>query len=469
MTIAKFIGIWAIVFFVFMLIGMTCLIIYTTEQATDDVARRTLARDASRAARHVVMKKNGDLVIEIDKQRRLHQDTVVLLLAKDGVLDGDYPMRMQEVVEVPFPKKVDERFRAVKTEEGDYYLFDHRLRMIRSDERQQGRMMRVKNDVIYIRAVLRTEDIDTIYDDIQKLYGGFVIVLLILVGLGGIWMYRKAARPLDEMCKSVQMITERQDYTERIDNTGLFYETDIMTDAYNKLMERTQRLAMQQDEFNENVSHELRTPVALIRSECELIEDIYQKHLPKEVRDAIQVIHDQSDRMSMMIGELLYLARMNREGNQIHREQIDLVDLAESACEDAEELNKGQWVFVYDLQPAEAAIDVALVIIAVRNLITNAMKYSLPGSTIRISTGIDQDMAFLRVCDEGVGISEEDQKKIFTPYYQVKGERNSNGFGLGLPLAQKIAERHGGEIRLESVPGQGSTFTLLLPREAKDA
>ena len=101
--------------------------------------------------------------------------------------------------------------------------------------------------------------------------------------------------------------------------------------------------------------------------------------------------------------------------------------------------------------------------VAVRNLIINAVKYSPEGSIIDLFSGTIDGMAFLKVSDKGEGIAEEDLDRIFEPYYQVKSERNSDGFGLGLALTMKIAEKHGGTVTVDSEQGKGSTFTLMLP------
>lgn len=101
--------------------------------------------------------------------------------------------------------------------------------------------------------------------------------------------------------------------------------------------------------------------------------------------------------------------------------------------------------------------------IAIQNLITNAIRHSEEDSLIEVETGMRENRVFVSVKDYGAGISEEDLPHIFKRFYKADKSRNSKGFGLGLPLAMKIAQKHGGTIIVESKEGAGSTFTLLLP------
>ncbi len=101
--------------------------------------------------------------------------------------------------------------------------------------------------------------------------------------------------------------------------------------------------------------------------------------------------------------------------------------------------------------------------IAVQNLLTNALKYSPAGSVIEVATGTTQEMVFVSVRDYGEGIREEDMEHIFKRFYKADKSRNSEGFGLGLPLTMKIAQKHGGTVTVDSVLGEGSAFMLLLP------
>ena len=107
--------------------------------------------------------------------------------------------------------------------------------------------------------------------------------------------------------------------------------------------------------------------------------------------------------------------------------------------------------------------DIGLIMIAIQNLAGNAVKYGSEGYAVEIETGVQDGMVFVSVKDYGPGIAKEDMPHIFKRFYKTDKSRNSQGFGLGLPLTMKIAQKHGGTVYAESSPGQGSRFTLLLP------
>ena len=491
-TVIRFIGIHTVVFFAVMLIGMCLLFSYTIDRAKNDAARQTVARESRRVSRHIVKLDDGKLGIDPDMMAEVEDCSIAVVDEQGGIISGSLPKELSEET-LAAPVRI--RFQKVKTNGKTYYVYDNdamdfhrepgedREGRDNSEGPDNGRKASeggssregTKNDGrredgkspelrgIYIRAVLCADDLRTVYNDIHKFFYSFVTLLMFIGVLGGSWLYKKAACPVSEMCDDIKKLAGDPDYSHRIENTTLFYETEVMTEAYNKLMDRNEKLINRQEEFNENVSHELRTPVAVIRSEVELLEDMYGDSLPAEAEEALSVIHKQSDRINAMLTELKYMAKMDRENFALNKEAMELSDIAESVCEDIEDVTLQGRKFVYHWEHSEAEIDVSLVMIAVRNIITNAVRYSPEGSTIDLYSGIDGDMAYLRVSDQGIGIPEEDLEKIFDLYYQVNAERNSDGFGLGLALTMKIAVKHGGTVLVESEQGKGSTFTLLLP------
>ena len=492
-TVTGFLGVCAVIFFAVTLLGMCIIVTYTLYRAELDSARSAMGREARRAERRIVMDKDGTISLDEDNASDPGDCYVAVVSADGTVVSGSLPID-QNLVPASHKdhendpkqgsKRKEGRLRTIKETGTRYYVYDRKIWMVRNED---GSMTRMKDQSpegsFYLRAVLKSADNDSIYRRIQMLFFVFVLLLIATAVAGGIWLYRNAAVPVRKMCGNIEKIIEDPDYSGPVENDARFYETDVMKNAYNKLMDRDEKLIRKQEEFNENVSHELRTPVAVIQSESELIRDLYVDKVPEEVAQSVSVIHNQTGRINAMISELMYMAKMDREDFSLNKEAMELSDIAESVCDDMEEVTLCGRKFAYHWEPAEAEIDVELVIIAVRNLITNAVKYSPEGSTIDLysgteeggkllglkkndkdggSTGSDR-YAYLKVADKGIGISEEDQKLVFSPYYQVKSERNSDGFGLGLSLTMKIAVKHGGTVLLESEQGKGSTFTLVLP------
>lgn len=466
-TLLRFLGKITVVYFILMLLGMCLIFTYTVHRAQNDSISWTVRKDARHATRHVIKDSDGSLSIEQNLVDDLDDYYLAIVNDTGKIVSGQLPVDLEDVTDdAPSPKK-DERFRVYKQDGETYYIFDakiHRLHLKENGDLDKDRNTVPAPDGYYVRSIICASDVDTIYSYIEKLFYGFVVILIFVAVFIGFFLYRKAASPVSQMCDDLETLTNDPDYSKRIENTSLFYETEVITNAYNKLMDRNEQLIHQQEEFNENVSHELRTPVAVIRSETELLQELYSDDLPAEAEHALTVMHDQSDRINAMITELMYMAQMDRENFAPKKEPMELSVLAESACEDMDDMDPGRNSFVYHWEPSEAEIDVPLVMIAVRNLLSNAVKYSPRGSVIELFSGTDdQGMAYLRIVDQGMGISKEDLGRIFEPYYQVKSERNSDGFGLGLALVMKIAVKHGGTVLVDSEPGKGSAFTLLLP------
>lgn len=419
-----------------------------THRAAEDSIKTSISKEARRAVR--VMETNPDATEEeLDSGSEFDDCYVVVLDQDSNVLLGSFPEEYSEAAEVKL-----ERSREVRSIEADgveYYIYD-----IGVGDRKSSHDM-------YIRALADPEKIMTFYNDMYNSYILIVICLsLLMVAVAGL-VYRSIAKPINEMVARAGHISESGAYTERMNGEGFLYETEVLVNAYNSLLDRTEDLVQQHEKFNTDVSHELRTPVAVIHSECELVETLHAEELPPDVLESVGVIKGQSEKMKEMINELLYLSRVGRDDALRNTERMDIVDILESVSEDAVSLLSDGKKLECDYRSAYAEVDLTLIMIAIKNLITNAIRYSSEGSAIYVSNTYDDDFIYISVRDEGKGITPQDQEKIFDLYYQVSGERNSEGFGLGLPLALGIARRHGGDIKVESEKDKGSTFTLIIP------
>ena len=287
----------------------------------------------------------------------------------------------------------------------------------------------------------------------------FGIALLVFVS---ITMRQMVSQPLREMCEQADGITADMDFSSRVEYEGEFLEIDKLIHTYNHLLERTQRILERQEQFNSDVSHELRTPIAIINAQAELSKERATKFQDEDLRESFAVIERQAKRMNSMVEQLLNLSRFDRNSVEFDLEEFDLVDIIEVICEDEARIADGKYYFENDLHPAVTQVDVHLMMIAIRNLVSNAIKYSPEGSKIEVSCGKTEEGVFVHVKDHGRGIPKEEQQKVFEHYYREETSRHSEGFGLGLTLASKIVQKHGGRIRLESEEGKGSEFTIEL-------
>ncbi len=219
-------------------------------------------------------------------------------------------------------------------------------------------------------------------------------------------------------------------------------------------------------DFVANVSHELRTPVTSIRAMAETMITIGNED--EELRNEfLQTTIAESERLSGLLDGLLNLSRIESGSMHLSPEELDISDIVQHVAQRliAPIAQKGQQLQM-DLPPAfPAYIDHDALVQITLNLIDNARKYSPEGATISITLRQLGDACHLQVTDTGVGISDEDRERIFERFYRVDKARSRGlgGTGLGLAIVKQLVELLHGSISVTSKPGQGSTFTVIIP------
>jgi len=231
---------------------------------------------------------------------------------------------------------------------------------------------------------------------------------------------------------------------------------------------RLRRLEQIRSEFVANVSHELKTPITSIKGFVETLRDGALDH-PEDARRFLEIVSRHSDRLQHIVDDLLMLSRLERETEHGDIE-VDLtrvasvVDAAVQLCQVQAEQKDIRIQTQYD-ENLQTLLNAPLVEQALVNLIDNAIKYSEPGSTVGVAVELIGKEIALSVRDEGVGIEERFLDRIFERFYRVDRARSRElgGTGLGLSIVKHIANAHRGRITVQSVLGEGSTFTFYLP------
>lgn len=231
---------------------------------------------------------------------------------------------------------------------------------------------------------------------------------------------------------------------------------------------RLRRLESMRTDFAANVSHELRTPITNIKGYAETLQEVGFEDAA-QARRFVEVIQRNAQRLAALVEDILLLSFLEQPG---HAEQIEKhpISVDEVIAEVAEELGppaSARGVTVHVAEPSGLVItaDRRLALQAIGNLVSNAVKFSPEGSTIRVWVTKDRGFAEIAVADEGPGIPERHLPRIFERFYRVDKARSreQGGTGLGLSIVKHVARVHGGSIHAESVVGRGSTFRLLLP------
>lgn len=223
-------------------------------------------------------------------------------------------------------------------------------------------------------------------------------------------------------------------------------------------------------DFVANISHELKTPISAISLLSEALDSAAED--PDVVRRFAARLSTESARLSRITAEIIELSRLQATDALHAPELVDVGNVVASALDQnaVPAAAAGIELIRGGKKHAHVYGDEALLIVAVHNVISNAIQYSASGSRIGVGVRVADGLVELAVTDQGIGISEEDRDRVFERFYRVDParSRNTGGTGLGLSIVKHVVQNHGGEVRLWSQPGRGSTFTLRIP-EASDA
>jgi len=283
-----------------------------------------------------------------------------------------------------------------------------------------------------------------------------VVSVSVLVAAGALaWVAAgRVLRPIRSVIETARTITDT-DLSRRVPVRGSG-ETAELSTTFNAMLDRLDSAFVTQRAFIEDAGHELRTPLTVIRGHLELLgED------PEERSDSVALVTDELDRMSRIVDDLLLLARAERPGF-LTPGPVALDAVTRELHAKAGALAPRRWE-LEGVGRGQLVVDRQRLTQAMMNLAINAAQHSNEGDTIVLGSSAAHGEARLWVRDSGPGISPSEQERIFERFARGDGRRRSEGAGLGLAISRAIAEAHGGRIELETRPGAGSTFTVVLP------
>ncbi len=223
-----------------------------------------------------------------------------------------------------------------------------------------------------------------------------------------------------------------------------------------------------QSTFISVISHELKTPVALIKGYAGTLRREDANWNPGVVQQSLAVIEEEADRLAVLIENLLAASKLQAEGMRLKLEEVSLADLARRTVSRFQtQTDKHEFVLDFPDDFPVVSGDEERLRQVLDNLVSNAIKYSPDGGTIRIGGTYTPEEVRVTVQDQGVGLPQDEWERIFERFYRVDDAltRKTKGTGLGLYLARAVIESHGGKIGVHSTPGHGSTFYFTLPRQ----
>lgn len=319
-------------------------------------------------------------------------------------------------------------------------------------------------DAIWLRGVMEAPETDQTARNLLLMAAIALPILVVLAALGGYWITRRSFRPLEKIMDAAEAINEAKDLSGRIGLPPGRDEFTRLGETFDQMFERLEHSFEAEKQFTSDVSHELRTPVSVILGACEYAMQFDETE--EDRRETIEMIYRQGKRMSEMISQLLSMTRLEQGTEAVRRERVDLAGLVRALCA---ERHDRPGALILDLEEGVAVTgDETLLTRLVSNLVENAFKYGRPDGHVWVTLRGTEQEALLAVRDDGIGIPEAEQEKIWKRFYQVDPSRaEGGGTGLGLAMVQQIAQLHGGRVEVTSTPALGSTFTLHLPLEKK--
>ena len=227
-------------------------------------------------------------------------------------------------------------------------------------------------------------------------------------------------------------------------------------------------LAKLKSDFVSNVSHELRTPLSLIRLYAETLE-MGRMVSPDKYQEYYQIIRKESERLTALINNILDFSRIEAGRKEYDFRETDISELVRNTLESYKyQIEQQGFAFEEKIEPVPPMrVDREALARSLVNLVNNALKYSQDRKFIGVNLYRKNGSVKLEVVDHGIGIPSQEQDRIFEKFYRVGDPlvHNTKGSGLGLSLVRHIVNAHGGDVSVDSTPGEGSTFTITLPVE----
>lgn len=311
-----------------------------------------------------------------------------------------------------------------------------------------------------------------------------VIATTIIILLSSVCTYfltKKTLTPLQRLTSEVSQI-QAQNLSTQLAVPNSKDEIAQLTSSFNEMLARLDNAFSTQKQFSANAAHELRTPLAVLQTNLEVFEKKQEPEMV-EYRQLFTMIKEQTARLSQLVGTLLDMTNLKSVPRTDHVSLEELVDevfcdldpVAEKAGISIHFDDSSSQDWHTDVHTPDASAlnnnirnitgSYVLLYRAVYNLVENAIKYNRPNGSVTVSVKEKNGQAMILVKDTGIGISPENQKKIFDPFFRVDKSRSRamGGAGLGLALVDSIAKEHGGTVNVLESSEAGSTIALMLP------
>ena len=271
-------------------------------------------------------------------------------------------------------------------------------------------------------------------------------------------------RPFMRVTHAIEDVTDG--YQDEAISVPDYTETMQITTAFNQMLSRVRAMDSSRQDFVSNVSHELKTPLTSMKVLADSLNG--QDNVPVELyKEFMQDITQEIDRMNLMIQDLLTMVRLDKKAAVLNIERTDVAWIIEAILKRLKPIaDKRSITLTFEkVVPVVAEVDASKLELALSNLIENAVKYNVDNGWVRVNLDADRKYFYVVISDSGVGIPEEEQEHIYERFYRGDKSHSTEieGTGLGLAITKSVIVLLRGVIKVNSRPGEGSTFQVRIP------